>query len=42
MQGLEEGWYDGGSIVFAVLLVIYVTGMLVILKPFVLRPWMML
>ncbi|XP_057548276.1 calcium-transporting ATPase 9, plasma membrane-type-like isoform X1 [Amaranthus tricolor] len=25
-EGLEEGWYDGGSIVFAVLLVIYVTA----------------
>jgi hypothetical protein len=23
---LEEGWYDGGSIAFAVLLVIVVTG----------------
>lgn len=26
MQGLKEGWYDGGSIVFAVLLVIFVTA----------------
>lgn len=25
-EGLEEGWYDGGSIVFAVLLVIFVTA----------------
>ncbi|KAL4574952.1 hypothetical protein LXL04_021792 [Taraxacum kok-saghyz] len=24
--GIEEGWYDGGSITFAVLLVIFVTG----------------
>ena len=27
-QGLQEGWYDGGSIAFAVLLVIFVTGMI--------------
>lgn len=26
LQGIEEGWYDGGSIAFAVLLVIFVTG----------------
>ncbi|KAL8056913.1 hypothetical protein ABFX02_04G149600 [Erythranthe guttata] len=25
IEGLEEGWYDGGSITFAVLLVIFVT-----------------
>lgn len=25
-QGIEEGWYDGGSIAFAVILVIVVTG----------------
>ncbi|XP_022844925.1 calcium-transporting ATPase 9, plasma membrane-type-like [Olea europaea var. sylvestris] len=25
-EGLDEGWYDGGSITFAVLLVIFVTG----------------
>jgi len=25
-QGLEEGWYDGGSIALAVFLVIIVTG----------------
>lgn len=25
-QGIKEGWYDGGSIAFAVLLVIIVTG----------------
>ena len=25
-QGIEEGWYDGGSIAFAVVLVIVVTG----------------
>ncbi|KAL6585274.1 Calcium-transporting ATPase 9, plasma membrane-type [Orobanche minor] len=27
-EGLQEGWYDGGSITFAVLLVIFVTGLL--------------
>lgn len=27
LQGIEEGWYDGGSIAFAVILVIVVTGM---------------
>ena len=26
LQGIKEGWYDGGSIAFAVLLVIVVTG----------------
>ena len=26
LQGPKEGWYDGGSIAFAVLLVIAVTG----------------
>lgn len=26
LQGVEEGWYDGGSIAFAVVLVIVVTG----------------
>lgn len=26
LQGVEEGWYDGGSIAFAVALVIVVTG----------------
>lgn len=31
-QGLKEGWYDGGSIAFAVLLVIFVTGMLWFIK----------
>lgn len=25
-QGVKEGWYDGGSIAFAVFLVIFVTG----------------
>jgi len=28
-KGLEEGWYDGGSIAFAVFLVIIVTGNLI-------------
>ncbi|KAF3786790.1 Calcium-transporting ATPase 8 plasma membrane-type [Nymphaea thermarum] len=26
-EGIKEGWYDGGSIAFAVFLVIFVTGM---------------
>jgi hypothetical protein len=26
-QGIKEGWYDGASIAFAVILVIVVTGM---------------
>lgn len=26
VQGIKEGWYDGGSIAFAVILVIVVTG----------------
>jgi hypothetical protein len=28
LQGIKEGWYDGASIAFAVLLVVFVTGML--------------
>lgn len=27
-QGIKEGWYDGGSIAFAVILVVVVTGKL--------------
>lgn len=37
LQGLKEGWYDGGSISFAVILVIFVTGnclMFLIIFPF--------
>jgi len=26
LKGIKEGWYDGGSIAFAVILVIVVTG----------------
>lgn len=26
LQGIDDGWYDGGSIAFAVILVIVVTG----------------
>jgi Ca2+-transporting ATPase len=26
LQGIKEGWYDGASIGFAVLLVVFVTG----------------
>lgn len=28
LQGIKEGWYDGASIGFAVLLVVFVTGIL--------------
>lgn len=28
LQGIKEGWYDGGSIAFAVILVIVVTGII--------------
>jgi hypothetical protein len=28
LQGIKEGWYDGGSIAFAVVLVIVVTGII--------------
>jgi len=27
LQGVKEGWYEGASIAFAVILVIVVTGM---------------
>jgi hypothetical protein len=30
-KGIKEGWYDGGSIAFAVFLVIVVTGMTLLL-----------
>lgn len=30
-KGIKEGWYDGGSIAFAVFLVIIVTGMTLLL-----------
>ena len=31
LQGIKEGWYDGGSIAFAVILVIVVTGIILAL-----------
>lgn len=31
-QGIKEGWYDGGSIALAVMIVIVVTGMVMVIK----------